>query len=304
MPHASAQRVILIGGPTASGKSALALRLAQTEKGCIINADALQVYVGLPLLTAQPSVADKASIPHYLYETIDPSEASSAGKWLAQARAVLAKAKEFGHTPILVGGTGMYFAALLGGLAEIPAIPDTVRREAEERYATLGEEKFRAELASRDSTGAAKIERNDRQRLVRAWVVATHTGKPLSVWQQEGAAQAGVLQPEFHLLMPPREKLYGICDARFLSMMDKGAGAEVETLLASGLSLALPAMKIIGVREIASYLNGEISLGDAVARAQQMTRNYAKRQMTWFGNQWEKELRKKTSGSIIHKWTH
>jgi len=315
MSQPVSQRIILIGGPTASGKSALAMGIARQVQGSIINADAMQIYAGLPILTAQPDAKDRDEIPHLLYEVTDASEASSVGKWLALAQAAIEQVLAEGRTPILVGGTGMYFKALLEGLAEIPDIPDAVRDEAEDLYQKWGEEKFRAALAKLDSESDMRIARNDRQRLVRAYAVATHTGKSLKEWQRE-RPEAGGQRPEnsdnglsngtppplagggrgwgllaipgyeFRLLLPPREELYAACDKRFLSMIERGAINEVKKLMARNLSPALPAMKILGVREIAAHLRGEISLKEAIAKAQQMTRNYAKRQMTWFRNQW------------------
>jgi tRNA dimethylallyltransferase len=323
------QQHIILVGPTASGKSARAMELARAHKGSIINADAMQIYAGLPLLTAQPAPQDRAEIPHLLYEVTDAVEASSAGKWLAQAQTAIQQVLAEGRTPILVGGTGLYFEALRGGLAHIPAIPDAVRTKVENLYAEWGEEKFRTELAKYDAHSAARIARNDRQRLIRAYEVAIHTGKPLGEWHKRSSPPPplagggwGVgafhknenlgtpldLMPppptparegrgsqynhanfkfETHLLLPPREELYANCDKRFLAMIDQGAIDEVKKLLARNLSTSLPAMKIIGVREIAGYLNGEMNRDDAIAKAQQMTRNYAKRQMTWFRNQWK-----------------
>jgi len=278
--------IILIGGPTASGKSAFALRLAKERNGSIINTDAMQVYAGFPILTAQPSHEDKKAVPHLLYEIVDPAESSSAGKWLAMARKAIDDTKAAGRTPILVGGTGLYFESLMGGLADIPQIPDSVRTEVSDLYAKLGEEKFRAELAARDPESAARIARNDRQRLIRAYEVAEHTGKSLKEWQKK-SSEGCAFEAERHLLMPEREKLYAACDKRFLQMIERGAIDEVKKLLSRNLSPALPAMKILGVREIAAHVRGEISLKDAIAKAQQMTRNYAKRQMTWFRNKWE-----------------
>jgi tRNA dimethylallyltransferase len=290
MSHA---RIILIGGPTASGKSAFAMELARREHGTIINADAMQVYAGLPTLTAQPHEADRAEIPHLLYEFLDPGEASSAGKWLRQTHIAIRTIRETGRTPILVGGTGLYFDALQGGLAEIPDIPGTVRDDADDLYAMWGEEKFRTRLGALDPESAARIKRNDRQRLIRAYIVATYTGKSLGEWQREGKASSrhtsdlGEATFVHHLVLPPRDTLYAACDARFLKMIEQGAVDEVNKLVARGLSASLPAMKILGVREISAYCRGEISLEEAVLQAQQMTRNYAKRQVTWFRNRWK-----------------
>ncbi|MDD4616631.1 MAG: tRNA (adenosine(37)-N6)-dimethylallyltransferase MiaA [Alphaproteobacteria bacterium] len=280
--------IILIGGPTASGKSALALRLARERNGNVINADAMQVYAGLPILTAQPSVEDKAKAPHLLYEVTDPAEASSAGKWLSLAQAAIAQSRAEGRMPILVGGTGLYFEALLGGLADIPEIPESVRTEAIRLYETMGEEAFREALSARDSESAHRIARNDRQRLVRAYEVLAHTGKTLGEWhaKDSGFRLQDSEIVERHLLLPDREELYASCDRRFEQMIERGAVEEVKRLMERKLSPALPAMKILGVRELASYLRGEVSIDEAVAKAQQMTRNYAKRQMTWFRNRW------------------
>jgi len=278
----------LIGGPTASGKTAAALALARRLRGVIINADAMQLYQGLPLLTAQPSAAEKQEIPHKMFEVFDPSERSSAGRWLALAKEAINETVQAGLTPILVGGTGMYFAALLGGLAEIPVIPDEVRAQTVRLYDELGHDAFRNVLAERDPDSAARLMRNDRQRLIRAYEVAAHTNKTLGQWQAESAAES--IEKDFTVhrdcLLPEREKLYAACDARFLKMIEGGALDEVRTLLARDLDFALPAMKILGVPELALYVRGQLSLEEAIAKAQQATRNYAKRQMTWFRNQW------------------
>ncbi|MGE4351791.1 MAG: tRNA (adenosine(37)-N6)-dimethylallyltransferase MiaA [Bdellovibrionales bacterium] len=310
----------LIGGPTASGKTAAALELAAKEGGAIINTDAMQVYRGLPLLTAQPSAAQKAACPHFLFEIFGPEERSSAGRWLALARDAIAQARAQDHTPILVGGTGLYFASLLGELADIPSIPDEVRAAALSFYNKVGHDAFRAELAKSDPDSAARIKRNDRQRLIRSYEVVQHTGKPITYWQAQGRAASVENSFTVHrrLLMPEREALYAACDARFLKMMEAGALEEVKALLPlfdsrfelqeparsrplagrvreggeEGLSSfplpqdSLPALKILGVPELAAHLRGDLSLDEAVARAQQSTRNYAKRQVTWFRHQW------------------
>ncbi|MFA4993857.1 MAG: tRNA (adenosine(37)-N6)-dimethylallyltransferase MiaA [Bdellovibrionales bacterium] len=282
----SMQSLILIGGPTASGKSALALRLAKERNGNIINADAMQLYAGLPVLTAQPDAEDRAEIPHLLYEVTDAAEASSAGKWLVQARDAIEQTKAEGRTPIIVGGTGLYFDALMGGLADIPPIPDDARAKAAQLYNEWGEKKFRDELAKRDPESAARIARNDRQRLIRTYEVALHTGKSLGEWHKISQTPDQAYNAEFHLLLPPRDELYAACDKRFLKMIERGAIEEVKNFLKRSLPPTLPAMKILGVREIAAYLHGEKNLEESIAKAQQVTRNYAKRQMTWFRNKW------------------
>ena len=250
----------------------------------------MQVYKGLPLLTAQPDAKDRAEIPHLLYEVLEPYEASSAGKWAAMAGAAVNDVWADGKTPVLVGGTGMYFASLFGGLADIPPIPDDVRQKVVSLYEELGEKRFREKLAAMDSASAARIASNDRQRLIRAYEVVAHTGKTLGEWQSVGSAKGVIIlaedrhNVEKHLLLPDRAKLYAACDLRFSQMMENGAIDEVKSLTERNLDSELPAMKVIGVREIAAYLRGEIDLESAVKKAQQATRNYAKRQMTWFRN--------------------
>jgi tRNA dimethylallyltransferase len=280
----SQQKIILVAGPTAAGKSALALDLARKQRSTIINADAMQIYAGLSVLSAQPSTVEQAHIPHLLYGVLAPDERSSAGRWLALALDAISKTAAEGRMPILVGGTGLYFRALLGGLADIPSIPESVRGETERLYDALGEEAFRRELTKRDADSAARLARNDRQRLIRAYEVAVHTGKALSEWQK-GSGENLFPNPEWHLLMPSREELYAACDKRFEKMIANGAVEEAKIFLARNLDPELPAMKTIGLREIGAHLSGECTLEQAITKAQQMTRNYAKRQMTWFRNQ-------------------
>ncbi|MBV8060681.1 MAG: tRNA (adenosine(37)-N6)-dimethylallyltransferase MiaA [Alphaproteobacteria bacterium] len=297
----SLAKIILVAGPTASGKSAFAAAMAARTGGVIINTDALQIYAGLPLLSAQPTPEQRAMAPHKLYGTTDASERSSAGKWLRQAQAAIAECLQAGQTPIMVGGTGLYFQSLLGGLAEIPNIPEAAHEEAHRLYMEIGEGAFRQKLASLDAESASRIAPNDRQRLTRAYEVAIHTGKPLSAWHRASVgADLGAgsitlpyaghvtVAVERHLIMPERDILYQQCNQRFHVMLEQGALREVEGILPRHLDDTLPAMKTIGVRELADYLSGNCSLEAAISNAQQATRNYAKRQMTWFRNQWPK----------------
>jgi tRNA dimethylallyltransferase len=308
--HVNASPVILIAGPTASGKSALALRLAERLGGEIVNADALQLYADLRLLTARPSPEDEARAPHHLFGVADAADGWSTGRWVRAAVSVLEEINERGRPAILVGGTGLYFKALTDGLADIPTVPAAVRQAVADRYDTMGEAGFRAELAGRDPAAAARIEAGDRQRLLRAAEVWDATGKALSDWQADtrpvlapGAWRAVVMEP-------PREALYARCDARMEGMVAEGALDEVATLMARGLDPMLPAMKAVGVRELASHLAGERSLAEAIALAQQETRRYAKRQLTWLRNQtpgWE-HLRdmadvEKFVGLMLHRET-
>lgn len=274
--------ILLIAGPTASGKSALALRLAQATGGAVVNADALQLYGDLRVLTARPSVEEEARAPHHLFGVADAADGWSVGRWLEAARAVLAG---IAGPAIVVGGTGLYFKALTEGLADIPPVPASVRAAVAERYDALGETAFREALAKVDPASAQRIAPGDRQRLCRAQEVFDASGKALSDWQ---AQTGGALPPDAWravVLAPPREELYRRCDERLTAMVDHGALEEVRALVARGLDPILPAMKAVGVRELAAHLAGDLTLEDALAAARQETRRYAKRQMTWFRNQ-------------------
>jgi len=278
-------RIWLIAGPTASGKSALALRLADRVRGEIVNADALQLYADLRILSARPTPAEEAQAPHHLFGVADAGDGWSTGRWLRAALPALEAIAERGRPAIVVGGTGLYFHALTRGLAEIPATPADVRRQTGADYEALGEAAFRARLATVDPEAASRIAPNDRQRLVRAWEVFTATGTALSEWQARTAPPIPSDAWRAVALEPAREALYDRCDARLHAMVAEGALAEVEALAARGLDPALPAMKAVGVRELAAHLRGELSLPEAVAAAQMETRRYAKRQLTWLRNQ-------------------
>jgi tRNA dimethylallyltransferase len=278
-------RIWLIAGPTASGKSALALRLAEATGGEIVNADSQQLYADLRLLSARPSAEEEARAPHHLFGVADAADGWSTGRWLRAAIEVLEGIAARGRPAIVVGGTGLYFRALTQGLAEIPQVPAFVRRVAEQDFASLGEAGFRARLAAVDPAAASRIAPGDRQRLVRAWEVYSATGSAISDLQ---AAGEPVLAPDAWravALEPPREGLYGRCDARLAAMVQDGAVEEVAALIARDLDPDLPAMKAVGVRELAAHLRGETSLQTALALAQQETRRYAKRQMTWMRGQ-------------------
>ncbi len=277
--------VWLIAGPTASGKSALALRLAEAIGAEIVNADSMQLYADLTVLTARPSPTELARAPHHLYGVADAAEAWSVGRWLAAARTVLEGIAVRNRPAVIVGGTGLYFSALTGGLADIPPVPARVRDAVTARFEAQGEGGFRAALADRDPEAAARIQAGDRQRLIRAASVLDATGRPLSAWR---AAAAPVLAPGGYraaLLDPPRAPLYARCDARLQAMVAQGALEEVAALLHRGLAAELPAMKALGVREFGRRLQGLCSLEAALGEAQLQTRRYAKRQSTWFRNQ-------------------
>jgi tRNA dimethylallyltransferase len=275
-------KAILIAGPTASGKSAVALALAERLGGTVINADSMQLYRELRVLTARPSEADEAVAPHRLYGTISANEAFSVGRWLEAAQAAIAEARGAGSVPILVGGTGLYFKALIEGLAPIPDIPAEVRAYWREQAARLTPEAVHRELAARDPGFAAKLRSSDPQRIVRALEVIDATGVSLSEWQD--APTAPVLLADDvrrFVIAPEREPLYAAIDARFDCMIENGAIEEVEALLALGLDDSLPAMRAHGVSELRAYLAGTSSLEDARTKSKTESRRYAKRQMTW-----------------------
>jgi tRNA dimethylallyltransferase len=285
MANSMEPSVWLIAGPTASGKSALALRLAETLGGEVVNADSMQLYADLRLLSARPSAEDEARAPHHLYGVADAAETWSVGRWLDAARDALAGIAARGRTAIVVGGTGLYFRALTQGLAEIPPTPEPVRSQARADYARLGEDAFRARLAGLDPLAAARIAPGDRQRLLRAYEVAAATGRPLNAWQASTAPTLDAGGWRAVAIAPPRDALYARCDLRLETMLRHGALDEVKALVARGLDPELPAMKALGVRELAAHLAGQLSLAKALALAQQETRRYAKRQGTWFRNQ-------------------
>lgn len=272
------RRIWLIAGPTASGKSALALRLARETGAEILGADALQLYRDIPILSAAPSEAERAQVPHHLIGVADAADGWSVGRWQRAAREVLDR---LDRPAVVVGGTGLYFKALTDGLAEIPAIPTAVREQIE----SLDEVVLRRALTDCDPQAESRISPGDLQRLRRAYEVFVATGRSLTEWQGE---VSGALAPGSYsavTLAPPREALYARCDARLLAMLDQGVLAEVEALLARNLSPALPALKAVGYREFAAHLRGEIPLEAALSAAQMETRRYAKRQMTWMRGQ-------------------
>jgi tRNA dimethylallyltransferase len=280
---------IVIAGPTASGKSALALALAEALRGTIVNADSQQIYRDLPILSARPDSAAEARAPHRLYGWLDAAERGSAARWRSLALAAMAEARGEGRLPILVGGTGLYLRALIEGLAPIPAIPAAVREEAREIYRRSGQEGLRAALAALDPAGAAGLAPADVPRLLRAWEVVRATGSPIAEWRQRPSRGAPWRFATI-LLMPPRPALYAACDARFAAMVEAGALAEAAALAARALDPTLPAMKALGVPQLLRHLRGELSLAEAILLGQRATRNYAKRQTTWFRHQLAADL--------------
>ncbi len=278
--------VIIVAGPTASGKSGLAMEIAETLNGIVINADSLQVYKNLRILTARPSVDDEARVPHALYGVIPPSENCSVARWRSLAVEEISLACEQSRIPVVTGGAGMYIQALMEGLADVPDIPPEIRAGIQQEIEENGAQAAHTRLRTVDPIWARGVKEGDRQRLLRGLEVFDATGRPLGQWLEAGNAETlkgAVFLPV--VLLPDRETLYERINARFEQMIEKGALEEVRNLLDQNLNPELTAMKAVGVRELSACLTGAISLETAVARAQQASRNYAKRQMTWFRNQ-------------------
>lgn len=279
-------KAVLIAGPTASGKSALALELAEKNGGVVINTDSMQVYRDLRVLTARPTREEEARVPHRLYGHVDASVNYSAGLYVADAAKVLDEARGAGRRPIFVGGTGLYFKALTRGLSQVPPVPEQIRDAVRARLDRDGVKALHAELARRDPEAAERLKPRDRTRIARALEVIEATGRPLADWHDQ--AQPPLLREgEYQALFlaPERDALYARIDARFDIMLKAGAIAEVEALAARGLDPLLPAMKAHGVPALIRYLKGELTLEEAAAIGKADTRHYAKRQFTWFRHQ-------------------
>jgi tRNA dimethylallyltransferase len=274
--------VAVIAGPTASGKSALALQLAVQSGGVIVNADSAQIYRDLPILSAAPSAKDREKAEHRLYGVLDGSQACSAADWAEMAKREIADIHSAGSLPILVGGTGLYLRTLLEGIAPVPAIDPDIRAEVRNRPV----EDNRGRLAKLDPGAAEKLNPADTTRIARSLEVVLSTGRTLADWQRQregGISDQIELRPL--VLLPPRDWLYARCDQRFAQMVRAGAPDEVRALLDRDLNPALPVMRAIGVGEIAAWLRGETTRDEAIAAGQQATRRYAKRQYTWFAHQ-------------------
>ncbi len=278
-------RIWLIAGPTASGKSALSLRLAEATGAEIVNADSMQLYADLQIVTARPSADEVARSPHHLFGTVDAADGWSVGRWLRAASGVLGEIALRDRPAIVTGGTGLYFKALTVGLAEIPSVPEEARRRAQADFEMMGEDSFRDRLAAHDPQAAQRITPGDRQRLTRAWEVFSVTNTPLSEWQASGAPLLAPGVWRAVALEPARETLYARCDARLDAMVDAGAIAEIRALIARDLDPDLPIMKAVGVREFSAHLRGETTLFEALDLAKRETRRYAKRQTTWMRGQ-------------------
>jgi len=280
----------IIGGPTASGKSSAAMQLARETNGVIINADSVQIYNALPILTAQPTAQDKAEIPHILYGARDPNDPYSAGNWREDVIPLIENILKNGQTPIICGGTGLYINALMHGLSPMPDIPDHIRKEANETQAKLGNPAFHAELAKIDPVMADRFHAGHTARLIRAYEVIRATGKSLAEWQtlpREKPPEHWVF--DLQKIIPERETLYNNCNKRFEIMLENGALDEVaafaEKIENGTINQGTPATKALGFKELRAYLNGKITKDEAITTAQTATRHYAKRQTTWFRNQ-------------------
>jgi tRNA dimethylallyltransferase len=281
-----AKPAVLIAGPTASGKSALALALAQELRATIINADSMQVYRDLRIITARPTPEEEARVPHTLYGHVDAAHSYSTGRWCVDAGAALREAEEAGNLPIVVGGTGLYFKALTCGLARIPPIPSELRSRIRGRLQSQGSAALHAELCDRDPVTARRLMAGDGARITRALEVVLATGRSLTDWQREGMTPA--LDPRGAVrifLAVDRKELYLRIDTRFEAMLAAGALEEVRALLGRDLDPALPAMKAHGVPWLIRHLQGDIDLATAADAAKRDTRRYTKRQATWFRHQ-------------------
>ncbi|MGY5775436.1 tRNA (adenosine(37)-N6)-dimethylallyltransferase MiaA [Rhizobium sp. LEGMi135b] len=284
---------ILITGPTASGKSALAVELARSHNGVVVNADSMQVYDTLRVLTARPSEADMEGIPHHLYGHVPAGQAYSTGVWLREAGALVERLRDEGRMPVFVGGTGLYFKALAGGLSDMPEIPPDIRNQLRDRLLAEGPEVLHRELAVRDNAVAETLNPQDGQRIVRALEVVEATGRSIAAFQ--GKTGPMVIDPNRArkiVVLPERAVLHERINGRFEMMLAMGAEAEVRALLALDLPPEMPVMKAIGVAQIAAMLRGEMTRAEVAENGAAATRQYAKRQMTWFRNQmdesWER----------------
>ncbi|MBY5700009.1 tRNA (adenosine(37)-N6)-dimethylallyltransferase MiaA [Rhizobium leguminosarum] len=289
----SIENAILITGPTASGKSALAVELARRHDGAVVNADSMQVYDMLRVLTARPSEEEMQGVPHHLYGHVPAGAAYSTGAWLRDVTALLPALRAAGRLPVFVGGTGLYFKALTGGLSDMPEVPEALREKLRARLVEEGPDGLHAELAEADPAMAASLNRQDGQRIVRALEVVKATGQSIAGFQsRSGPVVIDAAEACKIVVLPDRAVLHQRINARFEKMLQQGAEDEVRALLALDLPAEAPVMKAIGVSQIAAMLAGEMTRGEVLEKGAAATRQYAKRQMTWFRNQmddsWER----------------
>ncbi|PDT05551.1 tRNA (adenosine(37)-N6)-dimethylallyltransferase MiaA [Rhizobium chutanense] len=292
----STVNAILITGPTASGKSALAVELARRHGGAVVNADSMQVYDTLRVLTARPSEEEMQGMPHHLYGHVPAGEAYSTGAWLRDVLGLLPKLRAAGQLPVFVGGTGLYFKALTGGLSDMPEIPEALREELRTRLLVEGPDGLHAELAEADPAMAASLNRQDGQRVVRALEVMKATGRSIADFQgRSGPVVIDAAEARKIVVLPERAVLHARINGRFEKMLREGAEDEVRALLALKLPAEAPVMKAIGVSQIAAMLKGEMSRDQVLEKGAAATRQYAKRQMTWFRNQMDESWERLTA---------
>lgn len=271
----------MLFGPTASGKTAAGVQLARRLGGEVINADSMQVYAGLPLLTAIPDMAEQGGVPHHLFGSVDPATKYSVGKWAEAALALITDIQGRGHVPILVGGTGLYFTALTEGLAEMPDVPQARLQALQAELQETGLPELYARLCALDPDGAAKLKPNDSQRIFRALSVIEETGQSLSHWQAETTPLLTPGSWQGAVLMPERDSLYGRINARFAHMVEAGALNELQVFVDQYGLAGTSLHKAVGVPPLQRHLQGDLPLGEAIELARRDTRRYAKRQMTW-----------------------
>ncbi len=278
--------VCLIGGPTASGKSELALQLAQKNDAVIINGDSMQIYADLPILTAQPSLSESKNVPHELYGVLPGAQACSVALWQEKAIAAIERTWKLGKQPIVVGGSGLYLQSLVLGLSEIPAVPEETRTWVRQEYNKIGSKNFHQYLSDIDPIMGQRLHENDKQRIMRAAEVMLATRKSLAHWQKKRNLKAVQhIQCELIMLIPQRSQLHKNSESRLKMMLERGAIDEVKTLKNKNLPQDLPIMKALGVTELSAYLDKNISLQQATALTLLATHQYIKRQSTWFSNQ-------------------
>lgn len=283
-------KAVIICGPTGAGKSSLALNLAEKFKGVIINADSVQIYREIKILSGRPTFDDYRQAPHRLYGIMSIFKPCTLGIWRKMALETIKECERSGRLPIICGGTGLYIKFLLNELSAIPEVPPSIKLEAREKLEDLGNENFRELLSKNDPVSARRIKSGDTNRLLRAWEVLTATNKPLSYWHEQSRETES--QHKFFkvCLMPERKALYSKCDKRFLDFIEQGAAEEARALDFINVSPELPASKTLGLLELIKYTRGELGLSDAIAQAQRTTRRYAKRQLTWFRHQLDEDF--------------
>tara|TARA_Y100001970_G_scaffold187325_1_gene227909 strand:+ start:23506 stop:24483 length:978 start_codon:yes stop_codon:yes gene_type:complete len=304
VPEVEFSKTIIICGPTGSGKSDLAKILAQELNGTIINADSMQVYEGLRILTDRPTQSDEIIVPHKLYGFVDPADSFSVALWKVHAIREIKKVLSNGRVPILVGGTGLYITALLKGLAPVPEIPHKIRNDVRQLFENIGREEFCRRLNSLDPIGFSEIQQKDTHRLLRLYEVVEYSGRTLKEWQgDQGSLSHDTLFDNAHkfVLAPDREVLYDKINRRVEMMVDSGVVEEVELFLARNLQNDVAVMKALGLREFKDYISEKYDLEHTVSRIQLATRRYSKRQMTWFRHQIPSAKRLEGFGSVLSK---